>query len=153
MPSAPYRRVLLKLSGESFSHAGERGIAMEEVLQQEMMVDVYLPPGYEANPDKFYPVIYFLHGWLTNQDDLQYYASVANQMIYNDEIEPYIMVCANNQAGPFGGTMYVNSPLWGDFETYNFTEVVDFIEENYRAFPNKNKRARHPACRLAQKEV
>ena len=32
MPSAPYRRVLLKLSGESFSHAGERGIAMEEVL-------------------------------------------------------------------------------------------------------------------------
>jgi len=112
-----------------------------EVLQQEMMVDVYLPPGYEANPDKFYPVIYFLHGWLTNQDDLQYYASVANQMIYNDEIEPFIMVCANNQAGPFGGTMYVNSPLWGDFETYNFTEVVDFIEENYRAFPNKNKRA------------
>ena len=32
MPSDPYRRVLLKLSGESFSHAGERGIAMEEVL-------------------------------------------------------------------------------------------------------------------------
>ena len=32
MSSDPYRRVLLKLSGESFSHAGERGIAMEEVL-------------------------------------------------------------------------------------------------------------------------
>ena len=31
--SAPlYRRVLLKLSGESFSHAGERGISMDEVL-------------------------------------------------------------------------------------------------------------------------
>src|SRR5687768_11616922 len=26
-----YRRVILKLSGESFSHAGERGIGMEEV--------------------------------------------------------------------------------------------------------------------------
>ena len=26
-----YRRVILKLSGESFSHAGERGISMEEV--------------------------------------------------------------------------------------------------------------------------
>ena len=34
-PTAPaprYRRVVLKLSGESFSHAGERGIAMDEVL-------------------------------------------------------------------------------------------------------------------------
>jgi uridylate kinase len=28
----PYRRVLLKLSGESFAHAGERGISMEEVM-------------------------------------------------------------------------------------------------------------------------
>ncbi|MBM4004436.1 MAG: UMP kinase [Planctomycetes bacterium] len=28
-----YKRVLLKLSGESFSHAGERGIGMEEVMQ------------------------------------------------------------------------------------------------------------------------
>jgi uridylate kinase len=27
-----YRRVVLKLSGESFSHAGERGISMDEVL-------------------------------------------------------------------------------------------------------------------------
>ena len=28
-----YRRVVLKLSGESFSHAGERGISMDEVAQ------------------------------------------------------------------------------------------------------------------------
>ncbi len=27
-----YKRVVLKLSGESFSHAGERGISMEEVV-------------------------------------------------------------------------------------------------------------------------
>ena len=33
-PSGPrFRRVLLKLSGESFSPAGERGIGMAEVLQ------------------------------------------------------------------------------------------------------------------------
>ena len=28
----PYRRVVLKLSGDSFAHAGERGIAMDEVV-------------------------------------------------------------------------------------------------------------------------
>ncbi len=30
--AAPYRRVVLKLSGESFAHTGERGIAMDEVV-------------------------------------------------------------------------------------------------------------------------
>lgn len=32
MTPAPYKRVLLKLSGESFARAGERGISMEEVV-------------------------------------------------------------------------------------------------------------------------
>ena len=31
-PSPLYKRVILKLSGESFTHRGERGISMEEVL-------------------------------------------------------------------------------------------------------------------------
>ena len=30
--SRRYRRVVLKLSGESFAHAGERGIGMDEVV-------------------------------------------------------------------------------------------------------------------------
>jgi len=32
MTATPYKRVLLKLSGESFARAGERGISMEEVV-------------------------------------------------------------------------------------------------------------------------
>ena len=32
MSAAKYKRVLLKLSGESFSPSGERGISMEEVV-------------------------------------------------------------------------------------------------------------------------
>ena len=32
MTPTPYKRVLLKLSGESFARAGERGISMEEVV-------------------------------------------------------------------------------------------------------------------------
>ena len=31
-PAPRYRRVVLKLSGESFCHAGERGISMDEVV-------------------------------------------------------------------------------------------------------------------------
>ncbi|HZN32897.1 MAG TPA: UMP kinase [Pirellulaceae bacterium] len=32
-PVLPYKRVVLKLSGESFSHGGERGLGMQEVVQ------------------------------------------------------------------------------------------------------------------------
>ena len=32
-PAPFYKRLILKLSGESFTHGGERGISMEEVLQ------------------------------------------------------------------------------------------------------------------------
>jgi uridylate kinase len=33
IPELKYRRVVLKISGESFAHTGERGIAMNEVIQ------------------------------------------------------------------------------------------------------------------------
>lgn len=112
-----------------------------EVLQQEMMVDVYLPPDYEENPNEYYPVIYFLHGWGGNQNDLINHALIADTMISNETIHPFIMVCANNKVDPFHGSMYMNSPLWGDFETFNFTELIDFIEDNYRAISNKYGRA------------
>jgi S-formylglutathione hydrolase FrmB len=112
-----------------------------DVLGQTMLVDVYLPPGYDENPDQYYPVIYFWHGWGGNQNSLIYYAPKANTMILNGSIDPFIMVCPNNQSGPFGGTEYMYSPLWGDFETFNVNEVVEYIEANYRAIPERNKRA------------
>nr|NQU91847.1 T9SS type A sorting domain-containing protein [Bacteroidota bacterium] len=112
-----------------------------DALGQEMMVDVYLPPGYEINPDQYYPVVYYLHGYGGNQNNLIYYAPIAYTLMLNGSIDPFLIVCPNNAAGPFGGTMYMDSPLWGDFATYNFTEVVDYIESNYRALSNKNKRA------------
>ena len=42
-----YRRVILKLSGESFSHAGERGISMDEVLRIAKQVQLAKQLGAE----------------------------------------------------------------------------------------------------------
>ncbi|MEO8909448.1 MAG: hypothetical protein ABI408_04395 [Gemmatimonadaceae bacterium] len=35
----------------------------------DQRVDIYLPPGYDANTNHRYPVIYFLHGLLGQADD------------------------------------------------------------------------------------
>jgi CubicO group peptidase (beta-lactamase class C family)/S-formylglutathione hydrolase FrmB len=112
-----------------------------EVLQYQVNVKIYLPPDYNSSPDIYYPVIYHLHGYGINQNSLLFYAPTANTLIDSAVIDPFIIVCPNNQAGPFSGTMYMNSPLWGDYVTCNFEELVNFVEENYRAIPDKNKRA------------
>ena len=41
-----------------------------ESLQETKMVDVYFPPGYDENPNLYYPVIYYLHGWTGNQNGM-----------------------------------------------------------------------------------
>ncbi len=111
-----------------------------ESLQQTKMVDVFLPPGYEENPDLYYPVIYVLHGWGGNQNTGNNYINTAYSLINSGTIDPVIMVCADNYTGPFGGSYYVNSELWGDYETYMVNDLPNWIESTFRAMPGRNYR-------------
>ncbi|MEZ5197941.1 MAG: alpha/beta hydrolase-fold protein [Bacteroidales bacterium] len=111
-----------------------------EALQEIKMVDVFLPPGYDDNPDLYYPVIYILHGWGGNQNTGNTYMTSAYNLINSGTIDPVIMVCADNSTAPFNGSMYVNSILWGDYETYMTEDLPDWIESTYRAMPDRNYR-------------
>nr|NQU89681.1 T9SS type A sorting domain-containing protein [Bacteroidota bacterium] len=111
-----------------------------ESLQQTKMVDVFLPTGYDDNPDLYYPVIYYLHGWLGNQNSGNTAMSAAYSLINQGQIDPVIVVCADNNAVPFDGSMYVNSTLWGNYETFMVVELPDWIENTYRAMPDRNYR-------------
>jgi S-formylglutathione hydrolase FrmB len=111
-----------------------------EALQETKMVDVYLPPGYDVNPDLYYPVIYLLHAWGGNQNSGNTYMNTANDLINAGTMDPVIMVCADNSPGPFGGSMYVNSTLWGDYEDYMVNDLPNWVESTYRAMPEKNYR-------------
>ena len=72
-----------------------------EALQEEKMVDVYFPPGYDENPDLYYPVIYYLHGWTGDQNAMGTMLSWAQSLINNGTIDPVIMVGADNSPEPF----------------------------------------------------
>ena len=111
-----------------------------EALQETKMVDVFLPPGYEQNPDMYYSVIYFLHGWHNNQNQSNVIMNHAYDLINSGSIDPVIIVCADNSPDPFGGTYYVNSVLWGDYETYMVNDLPNWIESTYRAMPERNYR-------------
>lgn len=113
-----------------------------EALQETKMVDIYLPPGYDENPDWHYPVIYYLHGWTENQNSMHYQMLYwTNTLINNGTIEPVIMVGADNSPEPFEGSMYVNSSLWGNYEDYMINDLISWIDASFRTIPDKNGRA------------
>jgi S-formylglutathione hydrolase FrmB len=111
-------------------------------LDETKLVDVYFPPGYEDHPDWYYPVIYCLPAWLSNQNEMgSYYLSSLQSHINDGLIDPVIMVCANNNPPPFQGNMYVNSEIWGNYEDYNVYDLVEWVESSFRAIPERNARA------------
>jgi pimeloyl-ACP methyl ester carboxylesterase len=118
---------------------------------------LFLPPGYgdPANASRRYPVVYVLHGYGMEPQDLVTLSSViANHMIASapleTRIQKFIMVyvdgrCRPEQSGvPVpaggdgceGGTFYMDSPLGGTarMET-NLVDLQAHIDATYRTKP------------------
>ena len=104
-------------------------------------VDIYLPPGYDENPELHYPVIYYLHGWGGNQNFLSTITSYATTKINSGAIEPCIIVCASNYTAPFDGSMYMNSEVHGDYEDYMINDLISWLDTTYRTVPSKEYRS------------
>ncbi|MCP4580141.1 MAG: T9SS type A sorting domain-containing protein [candidate division Zixibacteria bacterium] len=103
-------------------------------------VDVYLPEGYDPDGSIDYPVVYFLHGAGGNQNTYPEIIDVLDTLIENQHIEPVIVVKPNGHIGPYAGSMYTNSELYGNFEDYIVYDLIDFIETSFRAIPEAEKR-------------
>jgi len=113
-----------------------------EALGEVKMVDVYFPPGYDENPDWSYPVICYLHGWNGDQNTMGSEMMSLTQSLINDGIiDPIIMVGADSSPDPFGGSMYVNSSLWGNYEDYMINDLINWIDASFRTIPEKGGRA------------
>lgn len=137
-------------------------------LSADRKVNVYLPESYTNCPEKHYPVIYFLHGIPAWSDMLmdeipfgifQQMAQLAagvdfpadgflpwlNELINNGGMKEVIIVMPD--AGTlFGPSMYVNSPVLGNFEDYIVNDVVGFVDNHYRTIPHFNCRAITGQC-------
>jgi enterochelin esterase-like enzyme len=111
-----------------------------EALGEEKMVDIYFPPGYDENPDLYYPVIYYLHGWTGDQNSMGTMLSLLQSLINNGTIDPVIMVGADNSPEPFEGSMYVNSIIWGNYEDYMINDLINWVDTSFRAMPGKDYR-------------
>jgi len=104
-------------------------------------VTIYLPPDYDKTTSR-YPVIYYLHGF-TWSDSLQiaydHFDEVLDKAIATGKIRPVIVVMPNHNT-LYRGSMYTNSPLYGNWADFTARDLVTYIDRRFRTIPNKDSR-------------
>ncbi|QNF34012.1 esterase [Adhaeribacter swui] len=104
-------------------------------------VSVYLPPSYQTNTKKRYPVIYLLHGYTDSDAKLYGFEKhwmslpeVLNKAYAGGSKKEFIFVTPNAYTR-FQGSMYSNSATTGNWEDFVAKELVAYIDKNYRTIP------------------
>jgi enterochelin esterase-like enzyme len=99
---------------------------------------ICLPPGY-ADGTQRYPVVYILHGFTGDENQLLFLVSVYHEMLQKGTTQEMILVFPD-ASNKFGGSQYLSSPTIGDYETYIARELVAQIDANYRTIAQRDSR-------------
>jgi S-formylglutathione hydrolase FrmB len=107
---------------------------------------VYLPPGYDAEPERRYPSIYQIQG-MTGQIDMwrnrsafrRNFPEMADQLFAADRVPPCILVYVDCWTS-YGGSQFLDSPATGRYHTYMCDEVVPWVDRRYRTRPTREHR-------------
>lgn len=108
-------------------------VFQSESLGRQMHYRILLPKGYFES-DRYYPVLYLLHGW---GGDYQNWSTLTNLAKYAEHL-PIIIVMPDA-----GNSWYVDSATvpQDKFEQYMIKDVVDEVEHQWRAIRAPHRRA------------
>lgn len=109
-------------------------------------VTVYLPPSYNTEPGKRYPVLFMLHGY--TDTDSQWFGWEEHWINLYEVIESSLaeglsgemIVVMPNAYNRFKGSMYSSSVTIGDWETFMSRELVHYIDSHYRTIAEPSSR-------------
>jgi S-formylglutathione hydrolase FrmB len=107
---------------------------------------IYLPPGYDREPDRRYPSVYMIQG-LTGQLDMwrnrapfrRNFPELADEVFARGEVPPCIVVWVDCWTS-LGGSQFLDSPGTGKYHTYLCEEVVPWVDDNFRTLPVREHR-------------
>ena len=103
------------------------------------LVRVYLPPGYDAEPERRYPVLYLLHGITNTASSMGYIKGQADELLAAGEIEPLIIVTATAW-NRYGGGLYSNSTTIGRWEDTYTHDLIDYVDGTFRTLARRESR-------------
>jgi len=112
----------------------------------EQPVAVYLPPSYQTDPSKRFPVVYLLHGytgkiqqWTENGYQGMRLKPMMDRLIEKGTIRETIVVVPNG-ANAYFGSFYTNSAVTGNWEDFIYRDMVSYIDRNYRTVSRPGSR-------------
>jgi len=109
-------------------------------------VAVYLPPTYNKDTKRRYPVLYLLHGftdsaakWFGFEKHWISFPAVMDEALAQGATKELIVVMPDAYTR-FKGSMYSNSVTTGDWEDYVSHELVAYVDAHYRTIASAASR-------------
>ena len=104
-------------------------------------VIVYLPPSYQTDKKRRYPVVYALHGYSIGAEQWSHEIHVPQTIEggFAQGAHEFIVVLPDSKT-IYHGSMYSSSVTTGDFENFIAHDVVSYIDAHYRTIPERNSR-------------
>jgi enterochelin esterase-like enzyme len=117
------------------------GTALEGNLEGDVVdrdVLVFLPPSYDKQKSRRYPVVYALHGYSigAEQWSQEIHAPQTVEGAFALGAKEMIVVLPDSKT-IHNGSMYSSSVTTGDFEKFIARDVVSYIDAHYRTIPNR----------------
>jgi len=102
---------------------------------------VFLPPGYNQNRTRRYPVLYALHGYSIGAEQWSQEIHVPQTIegAFAKGAREMIVVLPDSKT-VHNGSMYSSSATTGDFENYVARDVVSYIDAHYRTIATRDSR-------------
>lgn len=108
----------------------------------ERDVFVYLPPSYASQPNRRYPVLYFIHGYGATAEaywKLMVVPEAADKVMNAGAVHEMIVVLPDAHT-VYDGSMYSDSPTTGNWEAYITHDLVAYIDSHYRTIADRDSR-------------
>jgi S-formylglutathione hydrolase FrmB len=121
-----------------------RGNALGDPHERPLWV--YVPPGYDDEPNRRYASVYVIQG-LTGQLDMwrnrtpfrRNFPETADAMFAAGDAPPVVVVWVDCWTS-LGGSQFLDSPGTGNYLTYLCDEIVPFVDANYRTIADRDHR-------------
>jgi len=101
-------------------------------------LQVYLPPVYDAEPERRLPVLYLIQGhtgqldmWRNRSAFRPTVPELVDRLFAQEGCPPALVVFVDAWTS-YGGSQFLDSPGVGRYHTYLCDEVVPFVDERYR---------------------
>src|SRR6478736_2236864 len=125
-------------------HIKVHGVALEGNLEGDAVdreVIVFLPPSYEKDSKRRFPVVYALHGYSIGAEQWTHEIHVPQTVegAFAKGAQEMIVVLPDSKT-VYNGSMYSSSVTTGDFEKFIWHDVVSYIDAHYRTFPKRESR-------------